>query len=104
MCTINTNVIYLTWRKDINKVRHIIGELKYINGKYTFAYIKENVNKAKEDDNFINYPAFIEIDEIYTENVLEIFNRRLLNPQRRDYDSFLNYWALLIIRMIYLLY
>ena len=93
MCTINTNVIYLTWRKDINKVRHIIGELKYINGKYTFAYIKENVNKAKEDDNFINYPAFIEIDEIYTENVLEIFNRRLLNPQRRDYDSFLNYWG-----------
>ena len=29
----------------------------------------------------------------YENNVLEFFKRRLLNPQRRDYDDFLNYWG-----------
>lgn len=92
MCTINSDVIYLTWRKDVDKVRRIIGVLKKNNGNYTFEYIRENVEKAIKEDQFSFYQPFSEFKK-YENNVLEYFKRRLLNPQRRDYDDFLNYWG-----------
>lgn len=95
MCTINTNVIYLTWRKDIDKTRHIVGMLIRDGDKYSFEYIKENVEVAKSLDGFTYYEPFNNVEKIYTDNVLEFFKRRLLNPQRRDYDDFLNYWGAL---------
>ena len=93
MCTLNTNKIYLTWRKDVDRPRHIVGILQRDNDDYSFMYSEDAVSKAVQDDDFTYYPAFREIDEVYTENVLEVFKRRLLNPQRRDYDDFLNYWG-----------
>lgn len=93
MCTLNTNKIYLTWRKDIDKRRHIIGILNKDNDNYSFMYSEENVAVAIKEDDFTYYPAFNEINKVYDENVLEVFKRRLLNPQRRDYDDFLNYWG-----------
>lgn len=94
MCTFNTDKIYLTWRKDVFKPRHIIGILnKFDRDNYTFIYSEENVTKAVDEDGFTYYPAFNEIDKTYDTGVLEVFKRRLLNPQRRDYDDFLNYWG-----------
>lgn len=93
MCTISTDVIYLTWRKDLKKERHIIGKLSRNNGRYSFSYIKENIKNLQASNSFHPYPAFQETDEFYTENVLEIFGGRLLNPQRRDYEDFLTYWG-----------
>lgn len=93
MCTIDTDRIYLTWRKDIDKRRHVIGVLERNGDAYTFEYIKENVEIAKKEDNFLYYEPFNNIEHKYSDNVLEFFKRRLLNPQRRDYEDFLNYWG-----------
>lgn len=92
MCTINTDVIYLTWRKDVDKVRRIVGMLKRDNDNFTFEYIKENIEAAIKEDGFSHYQPFKELIK-YENDVLEFFKRRLLNPQRRDYDDFLNYWG-----------
>lgn len=93
MCTFNTDKIYLSWRKDVNKSRHIIGILNKDNDNYSFMYSKDNVEKAKKEDGYTFYPAFEDINQVYDDKVLEVFKRRLLNPQRRDYDKFLNYWG-----------
>ena len=92
MCTINTDVIYLTWRKDVDKVRRVIGVLKRESDNYTFEYLNDNVQRAIEEDGFSYYQPFLKLKK-YENNVLEFFKRRLLNPQRRDYDDFLNYWG-----------
>ncbi len=93
MCTLDTDKIYLTWRKDVDRPRHIIGILQRDNNNYSFMYSEKNVAIAAQEDDFTYYPAFNEINKVYTDNVLEIFKRRLLNPQRRDYEDFLNYWG-----------
>ena len=93
MCTFNTDKIYLTWRKDVNKSRHLVGILHKDNDNYSFMYSKENVVKAQKEDGFTNYPAFENIDKVYDDKVIEVFKRRLLNPQRRDYKEFLHYWG-----------
>lgn len=93
MCTFSTDKIYLTWRKDIDKCRHIIGVLNRLGNDYSFYYSENEVKYAANEDGFSYYPAFNEIDTVYTENVIDVFKRRLLNPQRRDYDDFLNYWG-----------
>lgn len=92
MCTIDTDLIYLTWRKDTDRVRRIIGVLKRNKDDYTFEYIKEQVELAIKEDQFSYYQPFSEL-KLYENGVLDFFKRRLLNPQRRDYDDFLNYWG-----------
>lgn len=92
MCTFDTDRIYLTWKKGVDLKRHIIGVLKKEHDSYSFSYIQENLHAAK-NDGFLNYPAFDKLDQIYNENVLEVFNRRLINPTRPDYDKFLSYWS-----------
>jgi len=92
MCTFNTDKIYLTWKKSTDCVRHIIGVLVEEKGNFIFSYIQENLEEAQKDG-FSNYSAFSDTTKIYAENVLETFNRRLLNPTRRDYDTFLSYWC-----------
>lgn len=93
MCTLDTDKIYLTWRKDVDRPRHIIGILQRDNNNYSFMYSEKNVAIAAQEDDFTYYPAFNDVNKVYTDNVLEVFKRRLLNPQRRDYDNFLNYWG-----------
>lgn len=95
MCTIDTNKIFLTWRKDVNKSRYIIGILSRQDDSYSFEYIVDNVKIAQKKENFSFYQPFQDINKIYNENVLDFFKRRLLNPQRRDYEDFLNYWGAL---------
>lgn len=92
MCTFDTDTIYLTWKKGVDLKRHIIGMLKKENDNYSFSYLQENLEVAKKDG-FLNYPAFDKLDQVYSENVLEVFNRRLINPTRPDYDKFLSYWS-----------
>ena len=94
MCTFETDKIYLTWRKGTGFLRHVVGVLcKNENNQYVFKYLdKENLTKA-EFDGFTYYPAFENIERTYEQDVLEIFSRRLIDPNRRDYDKFLNYWC-----------
>lgn len=91
MCTFDTNKIYLTWKKTFESSRRIVAILEKKENSYKFYYIKENIELAKKEG-FQYYPAFQDLDKIYTENVLENFQRRLLNPARRDYKDFLSYW------------
>lgn len=92
MCTFDTDKIYLTWKKGVDDKRHIIGVLKKENDNYSFSYLQESLETAKKDG-FLNYPAFDDVTKSYNENVLEVFNRRLINPTRADYDKFLSYWC-----------
>ncbi|MFH0702764.1 MAG: HIRAN domain-containing protein [bacterium] len=96
MCTFETDEIYLTWRKGTGFLRHVVGILykdKDINNNYVFKYSDKEKLKKAQDDGFTYYPAFENIEKIYTNEVREIFSRRLVNPNRKDYDKFLNYWC-----------
>ncbi len=91
MCTFKTDKIYLTWKKNFDSSRRIIAILEKDDDSYKFYYLKENLDMAIKEG-FQYYPAFQDLNEIYTNNVLDIFQRRLLNPARRDYEDFLSYW------------
>lgn len=92
MCTFNTDKIYLTWKKGVDAKRHIVGVLKKDGDKYSYSYLQENI-KTAEQDGFLNYPAFDNLNQTYNEDVLKVFSRRLINPTRPDYDKFLTYWC-----------
>lgn len=91
MCTFNTDKIFLTWKKDYESMRRIIGVLEKKENIYIFKYY-EDLELAKQEG-FKNYPAFEDLHQTYTERVLEIFGNRLLSPLRRDYQDFLDYWC-----------
>jgi len=86
--------IYLSWRQGQGCRRHIIGVLdKDQDGKFSFQYIKENIENAKEEG-FSTYTEFPQIDKIYNGNVLDIFAQRLTKPERMDIQSFYDFWEI----------
>lgn len=86
--------IYLSWRQGGGHRRHIVGILKKSVSKgVTFQYIKDQVDKAKEQG-FIPYTEFPEIDKAYSDNVLETFGARLTKPERSDINDFYKFWEI----------
>jgi hypothetical protein len=86
--------IYLVWRKSVGSTRHIIGVLKQnVTSGVTFEYIESGVEKAK-NEGFIAYTEFQKIGSLYSNNVLEIFSQRLIKEERRDKNSFYDFWEI----------
>ena len=86
--------IYLSWRQGQGCRRHITGVLdKDQDGKFSFQYIKENIENAKAEG-FSTYTEFPQIDKIYNGNVLDIFAQRLTKPERMDIQSFYDFWEI----------
>lgn len=84
--------LYLCWRKGRGFQRHIVGILERSkDGKFTFTYDKESVQKAKEDG-FTPYTEFPDITRSYNGNVLDIFGQRLIKSERPDIQSFYDFW------------
>lgn len=92
MCTLSTKTIYLAWKSEPHKERHVIGELSCDNGKCVFKYSQGDVIDRAKKEGFEYYPAFQDLNKVYDENVLETFSQRLPDPRRTDYYDFLKYW------------
>jgi hypothetical protein len=86
--------IFLSWRKGQGSERHIVGVLrKNLEGKFSFSYIKEAIDKAAKEG-FTPYTEFPRIDDRYNGNVLDIFAQRLIKPERPDIQNFYNFWEI----------
>ena len=87
--------IYLCWRKGSGSKRHIVGIIKYQNGRgVSFQYLsKEKITEAISDG-FTTYTEFSDLEKVYTENVLEVFKQRLFRSERSDYKQFLDFWGI----------
>jgi len=86
--------IYLTWRQGQGTRRFVVGKLyKDSEGNVSFNYIKENVEKAKEQG-FSPYTEFPQIDKTYNGNTLDIFGQRLIKSERTDIQSFYDFWEI----------
>lgn len=86
--------IFLSWRKGVGYERHIVGVIKKSASKgCTFCYIKEGVEKAKEEG-FAPYTEFPDVEKTYKENVLEIFSQRLIKSDRPDIQDFYSFWEI----------
>jgi HIRAN domain len=86
--------IYLSWRQGQGHRRHIVGVLKKdISDKFTFQYIKDKVEKAKQEG-FSSYTEFPDTDKVYNGNVLDIFSQRLTKSERIDIQVFYDFWEI----------
>lgn len=86
--------IYLVWRKGPGSRRIPIGVIKKnVSEGVRFAYIKENVEKAKAQG-FDNYEGFPDINKEYSENVLDIFGQRIVRSERRDLEDYYKFWQI----------
>lgn len=86
--------IFLSWRIGVGYERHIVGVIKKSVSKgYSFSYIKDGVEKAKEEG-FAPYTEFPDISKTYTQNVLETFSQRLTKSDRSDIQDFYSFWEI----------
>ncbi len=86
--------IYLSWRQGQGERRHLVGILKrsVIQG-VRFSYLKKGVESAKKEG-FTPYTEFPDLDEVYTDNVVEIFGQRIMKSERSDISEFLDFWEI----------
>ena len=90
---IKVREIFISWRKGKGSRRNLIGVLKRTasNG-ITFRYLKEGVEKAKQEG-FREYPGFpIDYTKDYQEGDLDIFSLRLIPFERKDNPQLLKFW------------
>ncbi len=86
--------IYLSWRKGKGFRRYLVGVLKRNSSEgMRFEYVKEVIEKAQKDG-FTPYVDFPVIDQIYTNNVIEIFGQRLMKKERTDIQSYYDFWEI----------
>jgi len=70
--------LYLAWRSGPGKRRHLVGLIKSNSTLgVTFEYLKNGVIQA-EEDGFTSYTEFPNVGELYSDNILEIFQKRLI--------------------------
>ena len=82
--------IYLIWRKSSGERRIPIGIItKNEQNKYQFEYLLEEINKIPD---FLPYIEFIDVNKVYTNNVVEIFAQRLTNNARKDIFILHDFW------------
>ncbi len=86
--------IYLSWRPGDRKRRHIVGVLEHHpDNRYTFNYEISGVEEAKKEG-FTPYTEFTDITKTYNGNVLDVFAQRLIKSERRDVQSFYDFWEI----------
>lgn len=82
--------IYLSWRASKGFARIIVGELIPNGEKVDFKYIKDNLNQAKKFG-FKGYTG-LNIEKLEYSDVLDLFSKRLINTDRSDSSTLLNFW------------
>ena len=84
--------IYLSWRPGKGKRRHTVGILKRNTSEgVKFRYLQSDVKRAQEEG-FVPYAEFQDINKVYTEHVMEIFSQRLVKQSRPDRMKMLKFW------------
>lgn len=84
--------IFLAWRRGAGSRRIIVGIIEADDSnRVRFSYLSEGVKKA-EEDGFSSYIDFPDTAKVYTENVLEIFGRRLNRSDRDDIQQYYDFW------------
>ena len=77
--------LWLVWKEPEERKRYIVGELIYENDKYTFKYLKEEIDIVTSKG-FDFFPGFNDLDKIYESTVMfSNISTRLPNPARPDY-------------------
>ncbi len=84
--------IYLSWRASKGMARIMVGELLIDGREVNFKYNKDNVNQAKRHG-FNGYPG-LSLDKLEHYSVLDLFSKRLINTERSDSDSLLDFWEI----------
>lgn len=88
------DAIYLSWRSGINTGRKVIGMLKkHDDGRYTFAYDQEEVEKAKTEG-FLPYTELPDTTTVYNGTILDVFAQRLMKSVRTDISTFYDFWEI----------
>lgn len=83
--------LLLSWRQGVGHRRHIVGELILEQGGTpTFAYLDNGVEQAREYG-FTDYPGLPYGEPINQEIALDLFYRRLINPERNDAHRLLGF-------------
>ncbi|MFV0272427.1 MAG: HIRAN domain-containing protein [Macellibacteroides fermentans] len=69
----------------------MVGSISSKNSVVTFSYINENVNAAKQYG-FHGYPGLSLDQKDHTDNVLELFSKRLISLDREESSDLLEFW------------
>lgn len=86
--------IYLCWRKGQGERRHIVGVLKRnATEGVIFRYLNDGVRQAKSEG-FAPYPEFLDLNKVYSDNVIETFGQRIIKSERLDIQDFLDFWEI----------
>ncbi len=85
--------IFLCWRPKVGERRIKVGVLHQSSNGLTFRYTEE-AKKAAEQSGFTPYAGFPNLNETYTQNVLEIFSQRLTRSERPDIDKYYAFWRI----------
>ena len=85
--------IFMAWRAGKSHSRIIVGEIKSNASMTRFKYIKDGVEKAREEG-FVGYPDFPEIGKTYDTNVLRILSQRLNDSERSDINHYYEFWEI----------
>lgn len=86
--------IYLSWRQGRGSRRKIVGIIKKnVTDGVRFKYVQEGVDEAQKEG-FTPYIDFPDTSKTYTENVLDIFGKRLIKTERPDIQKYLDFWAI----------
>jgi len=86
--------IYLVWRKGRGSRRKIVGVIKKnATEGVRFKYIEKGVEEAQQEG-FTPYIDFPDTSKEYSENVLDIFGKRLIKSERSDIQKYHDFWAI----------
>ena len=81
----------VVWRPGKGKRRIPVAVVKSNASITTFRYLKEGIEKAKEDG-FVCFPDFPDIEKVHEKNVLEALSQRLNDRDRSDIQNYYDFW------------
>ncbi len=82
------DVLILAWQNPHNRAWIPVGRLQYKNNKYIFKY----TIGAKRTKDFVPFARMTDLDNSYeSEELLPIFQNRLLSKSRPEYNDYLNW-------------
>lgn len=85
--------VYLGWKPKTSEDVFLIGVINDKQGKVTFKYILDEVNKASRNG-FNAYFEFPDLNKVYNQYVLEIFSQRLTPKSRFKTASVFKFWEI----------
>ncbi len=89
---LNTDTLFLTWQSHNNhNLRYCVGTLRKVcNEKIEFTYnIGTEQFAEAESEGFVGYPAFKISEQVYDNDVLSTFFKRMPPRSRKDFTKYL---------------